>query len=584
MRFLILLMAALALPVTSPEAQAAGNSGDVTLIHIGDLHGHMVPRPNLRDGDPDKGQMMGGLAYVYGRIQDIRKRHPNSLLVNTGDTIQGSAEALYTSGDAMVQVLNNFGIDAFVPGNWDYLYGTDRFIDLFAGKNPKANWHSLAANLYYSTLYDDPASPYASKAGQRVLPPYLIKQAGKLRIGIISLSAERGPQAVSTHVMDGFTLTTGEFELAAAVPLLRNKHHVDLIVLISERGLAPNIELTNKIPGVDVVLSSDMHEETRREVIGKHGTILVEEGQDGTMVGELTVQVRNGRMVGHTWTAHRITTRNTTPDTKIAKMVAEIRRPFIKEGFVPHSNPINGAVLRTPIDTVIGYTKVGLHRSNFTSARQFNAVIEGTSHDFLSDAFRYACNSDLGVIRGFRYGTHVAPGPIRLEDIYHYIPIGPQVACGLVSGDEVRWDIERGIDYSLSKYIGGWWGGGWLLAFSGITYDLDLKNEFGFRVKNLRVNGEPIDMEKMYSIGGYWYVDNPNLINRHKALEIKVLKGPDKEIIDATDVVANYLMALPDHTVENITPRIRLLSPLPKPVTQNGEIQPWEGLRDHPDY
>ena len=108
-------------------------SGEVTFIHIGDLHGHLIPRPNMREGDPDHGLMVGGVAYVYDQIKKIRKRKPNSLLINTGDTIQGSAEALYTSGHAMVDILNDFKIDAFAPGNWDFVYGTESFRELFAG-------------------------------------------------------------------------------------------------------------------------------------------------------------------------------------------------------------------------------------------------------------------------------------------------------------------------------------------------------------------------------------------------------------------------------------------------------------------
>jgi len=565
-----------------PGLGLAAGSGSVTLIHLGDIHGHLLPRPNLREGDPDYGQKMGGLAYVYDRIKEIRKRHPDALLFNTGDTIQGSAEALFTSGGALVEILNRFKIDAFNPGNWDYVYGTERFRELFAGEKPLANWHALSANLYYSTLYEFPQTRYAKDAGRRVLPPYLIKQVGQVKVGIIGLTADRGPQAVSTRVCDGFVLTPGEFELRAAVPLLRQKYKVDLIVLISERGLAPNLELTDTVPGVDVVLSSDMHEETRQVVIGKRGTLLLEEGQDGTMVGELTVTVRNGRMVGHQLISHRISTRNDKPDPEIAALITKIRRPFVKGSFVPHVNPINGAVLRTPIDSIIGYTKTPLHRANFAGAKGPNALMEGSSHDFLADAFRSACDSDLGMIRGFRYGTHIAPGPIRLEDIYHYIPIGPQIACGKMSGDELRWQIERGADASLSPYI-GWWGGGWQVAFSGLTYDFDPSNEFGLRVSNLRVHGEPIDIEKMYTVAGYWYVDNPNMINRHKALEIHVLKDQDDGVLDATDIVAYYLLTLPDHTVDVKANRIHLLKPLPGPLGANREIQPWHGV-PRPDY
>jgi len=564
-----------------PLRVTAGD-GEVTLIHIGDLHGHLVPRPQMRDAADDHGEMVGGLAYVYDQITKIRHAHPNNLLINTGDTIQGSAVALFSRGEALIEILNEFKIDAFAPGNWDFLYGTDHFIHLFAGKTPKANWHAIAANLYYATLYEFPATPYADKAGQRVLPPFLIYQVGEVKVGLIGLTADRGPKALSPMVMEGFYLTTGQDELPQAIDLLRNKEQVDLVVLLSERGLANNLELVETFPGVDIVLSSDMHEETHQALVADTGTILVEEGQDGTLVGELTVRVENKKMTDWQWQAHRISVKNNVPHPKIAAKIDAIRKPFIKgRAFRPHVNPINGAVLRTPIDTIIGHTRIPLHRSNFSDAERAPAVIEGTSHNFLTDAFRAACQADVGVIRGFRYGTHIAPGPIRLDDIYHYIPIGPQIACGLVSGDDLKLQLERSAQSVLSQWVGAW-GGGWLPGFSGLTYSLDPYNEFGLRASRIRVNGELMDHEKMYKVAGYWYLDEPSRINRHAALEIKVLKDKDAGIVDATEVVAYYLHTLPGHTVTPSLGRVKLLRPLPKPIWKNREIQPLRGaVRTH---
>lgn len=148
--------------------------------------------------------------------------------------------------------MNEFGIDAFALGNWDFLYGTDHFIRLFAGKVSKANWHAIAASLYCATLHEYPATPYADRAGQRVLPPFLIYQVGDVKVGLIGLTAERGPKALSPMVMEGFCLTTGQDELLNAIDLLRNQEQVDLVVLLSERGLANNLELVETFPGVDI--------------------------------------------------------------------------------------------------------------------------------------------------------------------------------------------------------------------------------------------------------------------------------------------------------------------------------------------
>lgn len=134
---------------------------------MGNVHGHLIPRPNARsDGD---GRMEGGLARMYTKIDKLRGNGKKALLINTGDTVQGSAEALYTKGQAVVDVINLFKIDVFAPGNWEFVYGTERFRELFTGVNgaaPLAPWNTIAANVYY----DGVANPaYAALHGQSVV-------------------------------------------------------------------------------------------------------------------------------------------------------------------------------------------------------------------------------------------------------------------------------------------------------------------------------------------------------------------------------------------------------------------------------
>ncbi len=560
---------------------ALAGSGSITFIHIGDLHGHLIPRPDMREGSPTYGKPVGGLANVAARIAEIRQRKSVNLLVNTGDTIQGSAEALYSEGQHLVDVLTPLKIDAFVAGNWDYVYGPQRFIDLFAGKTPKAPWGAVAANLYYATLYDFPATPFVRQAGKRVLQPYRVFERGGLKIAIVGLTADRPPQAVSTHVLDGFSLTPGIEELEYLVPRLRKQ--VDVLVLASERGLAANLDYAERIPGIDLVLSSDMHEESWQVLRAKTGTLLIEEGQDGTMAGEITLTVAGGKVTGHQHTAHRIVAGALPPDAAMAARVEAARAAFVKgPSFRPHSNPVNGAVLRTPIDTVVGHTHAPLHRSNYSDAKRHPAVIEGSSHNFLADAFRSVCKSDVGVVRGFRYGTHVAPGPVKLEDLYHFMPIGPQVACGVVRGEDIRWAIENSARGALTHFIDDWTGG-WLFGWANVSFDLNPAQEYGFMAQNIRVNGEELDPSREYRLGGYWYVDNANWINRIPAERIKVLRAKNGGILDATEVVSHYFTTLPGRRYTPTPDRVKLLGPLPKRISASPEMQPLKGV-ERPEY
>ncbi len=551
----------------SPERSASVPAQDITLIHIGDLHGHLLPRPNLRsDGH---GVLEGGLARLYTKVQEIRRRDPQALLINTGDTIQGSAEALYTRGAAMLKALEPFHINAYTPGNWDYVYGTTRFLELFAGPHPQAGWNALAANLYYD-------APYTTLTGQRVLPAYQIRTLKGVKIALLGLTTDRGPQVVPGTTR-GLRFTDGRQEYQELVPRLRQQ--ADVVVVLSEIGLASNVALAHHTPGADVILSSDMHEETPTAIRTAAGTILVEEGQDGTRLGELRLKVENGRVAHAEFTQHIIDAR-VPEDPGLALRIKTLRAPLVAgNDFRPHQNPINSTWLQRPIDTVIGHTKGGLHRADF-SREGMPAVIEGSSHDFLTDAFRSEADADIGLMRGFRYGTHIAPGPIRLEDVYHYIPIGPFIARGKMRGDMLKKMLESGAEGSLSPDLRNW-RGGWLAAWSGLRYALVPWERQGARARDIEVydrtvrSWRPLDPATSYSVASYYYPAEPAKLNGAPAYAIDTLRDAWGEPLDATEVVARYLE---DHAADPGPARIRLIDPLPKPKYGNSELQPIAGV------
>src|SRR5215831_1317096 len=569
------LSVALAVLLGALVTPAAG--AEVTFIHMGDVHGHLMPRPSL--SGKNQASTEGGLARMFTAINDIRARRGKgkTLLINTGDSIQGSAEALFTRGQAMVDVLNRFGIDAYAPGNWDWVYGVERTRELFGGTTPKAPWHALAANAYYD------GEPYADRSGNRVLNPYLIREVDGVKVGIIGFTSDRGPQVVGRAVTKGVRFTKGDAEIKELVTQLREREHVALVVVISELGVSNNIRLAEQTPGIDAILSSDMHEVTGKPVVTSTNTLVTEVGQDGEVVGELSLTVEGGRVASWKWTLHHIDDR-LTPNRRIASLIAQVRKPFMTgKDFRPQINPFNKTTLTRPIDTVVGRTQVALHRMN-VSTREPAAVIEGSSHILLTDAFRHETGADVAAIRGFRYGTVVPPGPIRLEDLYYFIPIGPLIAKGTIKGQQLRNQIENSIDGSLNPDVSKWTGG-WLFNFSGLRADIDPYAKQGERAVNISVfdrttkSFKPLDPAADYTYASYYYARDPDLINTVPAGAISVLKDTDGEPLDGVDVVARYLAGLEHNTTAPKTGRLRLTKPLPAPSLGIDEIQPWHGVQ-----
>ncbi|MBI3545842.1 MAG: CHRD domain-containing protein [Gammaproteobacteria bacterium] len=497
------LLGAMVLAVSAWSTMpASAGDGSVTLIHTGDLHGHMVPRPNVRSDS--SGYPEGGLAHMYTKIKSIRdtaaKNKIPTLLINTGDTLQGSAETMFTQGQAIIDVLNLFKIDAHAPGNWDYVYGKTRFNQVFVGDPvngvaPLAPWNALAANLYDSTTPEVAGAVCPSTVGKRILPPFRIVTAGNVKVGILGMTTERGIPAIGLKATAGFTFTSGQAELPCFITYLRNTAGVDLLVMISELELGKTIKMTETYPGVDVVLNADMHEETAKAIVNSVGTLLVEEGQDGTALGELALKIVGKKIYSYKWTQHVINTQ-IAPDLTVVAKVAMARKPFLSgPGYVPNQVVTiggNTAKLLRPINTVVGTAGINLHRSNF-STENLPAAVEGSSHDLMADAFRWAAGSDLATVRGFRYGTHVPAGkPIRMEDLYHYMPIAARIAK---AGPVDTWQIKDQVENSTRSVFdpnAQNWRGGWMFAYSGLTFDLDASQKWGCRGSNIKLNGVPI--------------------------------------------------------------------------------------------
>lgn len=546
----------------------------ITLVQIGDIHGHLIPRPRLREDGMEVDE--GGLARLYTRIQDIRGQKKNVMLFNVGDTIQGSAEALYTRGQALIDVLDHFGIDGMAPGNWDYLYGKDRFLELFGvgtGTGPsRTRYGAVAANVYHAGTTD------------LLLPPYFVQNVNGVKIGVLGLSSERAINALGPFVTNGIDFTLDAQEVPVYVDILKNQERVDLIVLVSEFGLAKNVLIANNNPDIDVVLSSDMHEETPHEIVADSGAIVSEVGQDGTRMAQLDLVIRPGKggkkIASWKYTWHEITD-SIRPNLKIAGLIQRIRAPFIAGPFLrQHTNPINGTILTTPIDKVVGHTDIDLYRGNF-SDHPIPGVLEGSSSNFYADVFRDQAGADIGHFRGFRYGTRVRPGPIKLEDIYHHIPIGPQIAKVALTGQQIKNNIEVSANGALNPDV-FLWTGGWLNGYGGVRMDIDPYRPSGQRASNIRVKRaatgtwEPLDLGETYSFAGYWYAQDPQVVGGVRTTEpVSVVKGTNGETLDGTQVVVNYLKT---NTANPELGRVNPLFPLPSPVYGNPEIQPLLGV------
>ena len=136
----------------------------------------------------------------------------------------------------------------------------------------------------------------------------MIKQVGNVKVGILSMTTARAIAAIGPKVTAGFRFTDGTIEYPCYVDVLRNQEKVDIVVMTSELEMSRDIKLAETFAGVDVILNADMHERTNAPIVTSKGTRIVEEGQDGTVIGEIDMAVKAGLITKFEWHQVIITT------------------------------------------------------------------------------------------------------------------------------------------------------------------------------------------------------------------------------------------------------------------------------------
>ncbi len=303
-------------------AQASPDSDStITLIEMGDLHGTLVPHAAILknpDGSEREVASSGGLARLKTVVNTIRADNPEAVLLSTGDLTHGSAEAMFTVGDAMMVPMNAFGIDVYTPGNWDFGYGGAVFRNRFTTFGPKptipgnlrtmtgyvscddvpviegltdaasgytcdeitatapsptpeglgvirASFPAVAANLYNAAPLPAPLH------GKPVLPAYQMLERGGIKIAVIGITASIVPQQAETFNI-GLRFTQGVEELPGLIKKVKEEEGAELIVVQSELGLPQNIKIAQSFRDIDVMYSAHTHEVTL-------GALLVSKGK-----------------------------------------------------------------------------------------------------------------------------------------------------------------------------------------------------------------------------------------------------------------------------------------------------------------
>jgi 2',3'-cyclic-nucleotide 2'-phosphodiesterase (5'-nucleotidase family) len=460
--------------VVPAASEPAGQGQDrrVTLLYFTDTHAQLETHPEYVPGASPEIQMMGGYARLKTAIEQERANCDGAcFLLDGGDEFQGSGPAAWSEGEVVLEPLKAFGIDAFVPGNWEAAYGPERF---------KATMSRLNCPVICYNLHDE-------ASGQRVFRPAITIERDGVKaafVGITDVGASRRQPPVQFRGMD----TARIQGLRDFVKELRARERPDLVVAISHTGLTIARQMAREMPEFDVVLSAHTHERTMREIM-EGRVIVIEPGCFGSFLGRLDIVLGPGGVAGHKFRLIPILASRYAEDRGMKALVDRSLAPY-----------------RARMAQAAGTTETLLMRYD---------VLETTADDFITDAVREIAQADIGFSNGFRFGVPIPPSAFTEADLWNLLPMDARMKTGWVTGAELKAYLENELELVFAKDP---WklNGGWGARASGLSMIFKASAEPSKRLISAKVGGRDIEDERRYTIAGCERDGEPvDLVCRH---------------------------------------------------------------------
>ncbi len=511
--------------------------GKATILHICDLHAHLKPlywrepstlisaknlvgTPGFICGDSfesyygvesgsldqyfdtynnfealaKKFGMMGGIAHMKPIIDQVKKERgkENVLLLDSGDTWQGTAVALKTEGEAIVDAQNYLGVDVMV-GHWEFTYGKERVMELI---------DKLKGEFISQNVIDN--DPFSDDFEELIFPPYTIKEVGGAKIGIIGQSFPFTSTANPKRFTEGWSFALRHESLQEFIDELRNEKKVDCVVVLSHDGFSVDQELAKKIKGVDFILSGHTHDPSPKPIIVNDTVILIA-GSHGKYVGRLDIDIKDKKVAGYNFKLMPVASNLIPADKAGEDLIAKAYKPFDKE-----------------LNEVLGTTK-GLLYKRDTFYSTFDALI--------GEAIQAEMGSDIVFTPGYRWGTTLIPGDDILKDnVYEMTAITyPEVYTFDLKGSVIANLMEDIADnvFNENPLLQQ---GGDMSRLTGASYSIKVAAPSGKRISEFMIGGKPIDLKKTYKVSSW----GGNLQNAGENLD-------EKKIRPVYEVVSDYI-------------------------------------------
>lgn len=472
----ILVFSGLGLSVSVQAAEATSKT--ITILHTNDTHAKVKPA--------DGGM---GFAKLATLIKQKEAENPNTLLLDAGDTFHGTPFATLEKGESIARILNKVGYDAMAAGNHDFNYGSARLLEL----KDIVNFPILSANVRQKSNDD------------LLLEPYTIKEVDGIKLGIFGLSTPETHYKTNPKNVETLNFTDPVVEAKAMVEVLEGEG-VDAIIAVTHLGIDESstdtsIRVAQGAPGIDLIVDGHSHSKLVEGLDGANDTLIVSAGEHTKNLGVVELTFDGKTLVNKS--ASLITQEESTSVVEDSEVKTLIETISASQDVI--------------LSEVIGETKVHLE-----GAREFVRTGETNLGNLLTDAMVDATDADVAITNGGGIRASIPKGQIAKADVVAVLPFGNYLVTKKVTGANILAAVEHGSrDYPNSQ--------GGFPHVSGMTFEIDVKAEAGKRVKNLKIAGEPVVLDREYvlatndfmAVGGdsYTMLADGKLLNEYGALD-----------------------------------------------------------------
>jgi sulfur-oxidizing protein SoxB len=409
---------------------------------------------------------VGGFAHLATLVKRLRAGRPGALLLDGGDTWQGSATALWSKGQDMVDACKLLGVD-IMAGHWEFTLGDKRVLEIVE-KDFKGKIDFVAQNIKTTDF------------GDKVFEPFSLREMNGVKVAVIGQAFPYTPIANPRWMVPDWTFGIQDENMQKTVDEARAKG-AQVVVVLSHNGMDVDLKLASRVRGIDAILGGHTHDGIPQPVIVKNSggqTLVTNAGSNGKFLGVLDFDVRNGKISDFRYKLLPVFANLLPADAEMAALIDKVRAPH-----------------KAKLEEKLAVSEGLLYRRG-----NFN----GSWDQLILDAIMEVQGADIGFSPGFRWGTTILPGQaITFEHLMDQTAITyPNATLTEMSGEQIKTILED-VGDNLFNPDPYYQQGGDMVRVGGLQYTCDPNAKIGNRIQDMRLGGKPIDAGKTYKVAGW---------------------------------------------------------------------------------